>query len=1060
MKTRLFAMLVTVLVLCAFGAAFAQSPLDSVLAKLQVIKAGASVNAWRFVSRDVPSAIAPDYDDSKWVTGSPEYQWGTGPVGWMRTTIVVPESVGGVSVVGSSLTFRAGVDDDGELYVNGKLVQKFHWDQCSVVLSGNVKAGDKYVIVIKCLNSGGPGRLLSASVEYSALGDIRAPVQEFAAELSGAKQFVDREKDKATQDKMNLALSAAASKLDTSALDRGDKQAFLMSMTAARKELGPIAKLAKAYTTHLIGHGHIDMNWLWLWPETLDVCKNTFTTVLKLMDEYPEFRYSQSQASTYIAMEETQPELFKQIQKKVASGQWDITGGTWVEGDMNMASGESIVRQILYAKRYFKEKFNVEPVMCWEPDTFGHAWTIPQILAKSGLKYYYFMRCGRNEPIFWWEGPDGSRVLAYNRGSYNGSIGEDAGDSALDVYNRYGTKDGMFVYGVGDHGGGPTRADIAKAIELEKRSVYPTVKFDTTTGFFSTLEKSGKKFPVIKDELNFVFEGCYTTHSDAKKMNRDLENLLPTAEMFSVIAEPFGFKYPREDFVKAWRNTCFNQFHDIFDGSAIHGSYEYSKGLYEESKKIGDTALQGSLNAIAGDVDTLGMGIPVVVFNPLSWARTDVVRLDVPKSLIGNAFRVSDDKGEVMPSQALDGQIVFTAVDVPSVGYKVYHVYDMKTPLAIQSPDGARVIENEFFKVTLDDKTGAIASIFDKKANREALTGQGDALQCLWEAPHGMSAWGIGAITKTEAAHQVSSSVNSYGPVRILRVKHDYDKSSFVQDIILYTGVPRIDFKMTADWGQTGSSEIGGLMLKVAFPINVKDGKARFEIPFGSIERPANGNEVPGQKWIDVSSGDYGVSLLNDCKYGFDVKDNIMRMTLLRAPDDPDPTSDLGQHEINYSLYPHAGDWKQADTVRRGYEFNNPLIPLVTTPHLGKMPKSYSFLKVEPSNVIVTALKKSESGNNPIMRFYECEGEPCTAELTFGMPATGIWNSDLMERRTAGSSGVKNGHVKVPLRKWEIKTIHVRNVRGDIWGSAGALAIGGAQMQNVMRDIKSSMSKP
>ncbi|MDI6827564.1 MAG: hypothetical protein QME62_03660, partial [Armatimonadota bacterium] len=407
----------------------------------------------------------------------------------------------------------------------------------------------------------------------------------------------------------------------------------------------------KEYSVHLVGHAHIDMNWLWLWPETVEVCKNTFSTMLELMEEYPQFRFSQSQASAYLPIEEQFPDLFKKIRERVKSGQWEITGGTWTEGDLNMASGEAIVRQILYAKRYFLEKFGVEPKICWEPDTFGHAWTIPQILAKSGIKYYYFMRCGKNEPVFWWESPDGSRVLAFNRGSYNGPINESIKDAVIDLAKRYDVKDAMFVYGVGDHGGGPTREDIEKALELGKRKDFPNVKFDTAVGFFDTILAQKKDFPVIRDELNFVFRGCYTSHSDIKKMNRTLENLLPTAELFSAMASPFGFKYPDTDFVIAWRNTCFNQFHDILDGTAIHGSYEYSKQLFDEAHAIGDKALKGALKTLSAEVNTLGAGIPLIVFNPLSWQRTDSVSLPLPENLIGREIGVWDWQNREMPSQ-------------------------------------------------------------------------------------------------------------------------------------------------------------------------------------------------------------------------------------------------------------------------------------------------------------------------------------------------------------------------------------------------------------------------
>ncbi len=1036
MHRRLAFILTILLGLGIAGAVLGQASVDDVIAKLSQMTSGMNVNGWRYVTKDVPEAVQPAYDDSTWQTGNPEFTWSDAPLAWLRTTVTIPERVGGIPVAGSKVVFRAGVDDDGECYVNGELKQKFHWDQCAVTLTESARPGDKYVIVIKGLNAGGPGRLLSASLDYSVLDDIQDKAAGIIGELQDSQKLISAATDKAQQESMQASLNAAVSALDTTALDRGDKQAFLASAADARKKLEPVSRVAKEYTVHLIGHSHIDMNWLWLWPETLDVCRNTFTTVLKLMDEFPEMRYSQSQASTYIAVEEADPQLFAQIQKRVKSGQWEITGGTWVEGDMNMPSGESIVRQILYAKQYFKEKFGVEPIMCWEPDTFGHAWTVPQILAKSGIKYYYFCRCGKNERVFWWEAPDGSRVLAWNRGWYDAGISDRIMDSPLDINQRYGVKDGMFVHGLGDHGGGLTRQDITTAIGFQKRDVFPTVKFDTTSDFYGLLEKSGKSFPVIRDELNFEFQGCYTSHSDIKKWNRTLENLLPAAETFSSLAIPFGFTYPGKDFATAWRNMCFNQFHDIFDGTAIHGSYDYSRKLFDKARGVGDVALARSLSTIMENVNTSGRGIPVVVFNPLSWARTDVVRMAVPESLRGKAIGVRDQHGAEVPAQVLGDQIVFVAKDVPSVGYKVFHIHDLQTRLASLDIGGAGTIENEFFKVTLDDKTGAVSSIFDKKANREVLDGQGDQLQCMTETGGGWSAWNIGDIAKAENAHPVSCTMTSNGPISVIHVKHDYDKSSFIQDIVLYPGVPRIDFRMTADWGQTAAGGTG-LMLKVAFPVDVKDGKARFEIPFGSIERPTNGAEVPAQKWIDISSGDYGVSLLNDCKYGFDVKDNTMRMTLIRTPDDPDPRSDFGRHEINYSLYPHAGDWKQADTVRRGYEFNNPLIPVVATGHAGKMPAEYSFLKVEPSNVIVTALKRAESGDGLILRYYECTGTPGTATITLGTPATDAWKADLMERSTKTSYPIRAGKIQVPVGKWEIGTLLLRNLSypdlGVVW---------------------------
>ena len=1016
----------TLAILCALTAvgARAEIPLADVLAKLRGVASGADVKGWRYTSADVPGAEKPDFDDSAWQTADPEFDYGAVPVAWMRATVEIPRKVGGMPVTGTKVILRAGVDDDGECYVNGDLKQKFHWDQCAVVLTESARPGEKYRVAIKGLNGPGSGRLLFARLEFAALSEMCDDASNLALEIEYADRLASQSPDHQAV-AYRAAVGPAVAAIDLPALDRGDKASFEKSIPVARKALTPVVSDMKALNLHLVGHAHIDMNWLWLWPETVDVCKNTFGTMIKLMDEYPELRFSQSQASTYIAVEEADPSLFARIQDRVRRGQWEVTGGTWVEGDQNMASGESIVRQILYAKQYFREKFGVEPVVGWEPDTFGHAWTIPQIFAKSGIKYYYFMRAGKGEPIFWWEGPDGSRLLAYNRGSYNGSVHDDAGDSVLEMNKKYGVNDGLLVYGVGDHGGGPTRGDISKALVLQKRDVYPTVKFDTAQGFFDAVLAQKTDWPVINGELNTVFEGCYTSHGDIKKMNRVSENLLPTAEMFSALASPYGFLYPGKGFVTAWRNTCFNQFHDIFDGTAIHGSYAYSRKLFDTAYGIGSDALRRSLDAISANVDTTGgKGIPVVVFNPLSWTRTDAVRMPIPDQLRGKYIVVRDAKGAEQSATVREDEVFFTANDVPAVGYKVYYLAEQPPYSTV---GGGDFIDNEFFKVQVDMTTGAVIDIYDKKAGRSILPKgmQADVLQFLHEGPHHMSAWGIGDITKTEAPTLDSVQVISQSPVGILRVKHTFKSSRFTQDIILHPGVPRIDFKMTADWRETGSASSGGAMLKVAFPVDVAEGKATYEIPFGSVERPTGGHEYPGQKWIDLSGKDYGVSLLNDCKYGHDVNGNVMRLTLLRSPDDPDSRSDVGRHDITYSLYPHQGDWRQADSVRRGYELNNPLIPVVAADHAGKLPKEHSFLGVEPSNVIVTALKKAEAGDGLILRFYECEGTPGEATIRFGAKAGSVRETDLMERPTGYRRSVTGGKVRIPLGKWEIKTFHI-----------------------------------
>ncbi|MDO8587800.1 MAG: glycoside hydrolase family 38 C-terminal domain-containing protein [Armatimonadota bacterium] len=985
------------------------------------------IGEWRHTDQNPPAAEQPGFDDSGWKTGKAEFEWGNTKIGWARTRITLPKQLSGFAIDGAKVVLRMSVDDDGEVYVDGKLVQKFHWDEGYATLTEDARPGQTMLVAVKILNTGGPGRVMSAGLQID--NGIVSTARRLSEDYKLSERLLNSNLLPAGPD-YRKALAACNQAIDQAAAGRGDAQAFLASLHQAELQLKPFAEAADDYTCHLIGHAHIDMNWLWLWPETVEICQNTFTSVTDFMDQYPDFTYSQSQAAAYLAVQNTKPELFAKMRKYIKEGRWEITGGTWVEGDVNMASGEAIVRQILYAKQYFREAFGKESEICWLPDSFGHPWTVPQIVKKSGLKYYFFMRCGVGKPVFWWQGIDGSRVLALNL-PYSSAVADWLPFRTIELANEIGTKDIAHVYGVGDHGGGPTRADIEQTIDLGKRMVKPNIKFSTAGDFFESALRQKKDYPVHNSELNFTFPGCYTTHGDAKLINRRSENGLPTAEAFSAIAGLYGKAYPLEGFRESWRRTCFNQFHDILPGSAIHGSYEYSRHLFDKTEKQMSSALNGALQHIAKKADTRARGIPVVVFNPLSWTRTDLVEIACPFSEKESKFHVVDSKGRAYPAQRIGNSLAFAARDVPSLGYSVYWVRSGATrPVAgatraSSTPDNC-VIENEFLRVTVSRRTGAITSIYDKSARREALESEqgGDVLQALTEAPAGMSAWEIGKITDTQSFDKARSvEVLQSGPVvSSVRVDHWFRTSLFAQDIKLVAGSPRLDIRMTADWKEVGNGEKGSTMLKTAFTVNVENGKARFEIPFGSIERKANGDEVPAQKWIDLSNGSYGVSLLNNCKYGHDINGSTMRLTLLRSSYDPDPQPDVGIHDITYSLYPHAGDWRKAGTVRRGYELNNPLIALRTTAHRGSLGSSHSFVSIAQPNLIVTAFKKSEDGKNLVLRFYESSGVPTQARVRVSGAKT--WGqANLMEIPEEKAKAVGKSGIVLPVGKYEIKTL-------------------------------------
>ncbi|MGZ4887208.1 MAG: glycoside hydrolase family 38 C-terminal domain-containing protein, partial [Candidatus Aminicenantales bacterium] len=520
------------------------------------------------------------------------------------------------------------------------------------------------------------------------------------------------------------------------------------------------------------------------------------------------------------------------------------------------------------------------------------------------------------------------------------------------------------------------------------------------------------------------------------------------AERFSALAVAAGYRdyYPERDIDEAWKTTLRNQFHDILDGSSIGPVYEESGRFYREAQSRGQRALDFSLEAILNAADTRGEGIPLAVFNPLFWSRTDPVTAEVvlPKGTEGVTVLTPDEKP--VPVQALgsrtDGdqtrfRVAFLATDVPSFGYRIYRALPEPKgdkPAGGESPSSplsvsASAMENEFFRIAIDPKTGWIKSFYDKRLNKEIFSGPANVLQAVADEPESMSAWELGLKGAPENLGTTGATVEvvEKGPVRaVLRVRTPFRHSLFVQDLILYAGLARLDVRMTIDWQERN------LMIKAAFPLNLKSAQAEFEIPFGSIPRPADGAEVPALRWVDVSdpASGTGLSLLNDSKYGFDVKDATLRMSIVHGATAPDPEADRGRHELLYSLGPHAGTWKEADTTRRGAEFNNALIARTGMTHPGALPAARSFVQAAPANIVLSTLKMESGYNsrNLIVRLYETFGKKTEAKISFPWPVQAV-ETDLIERPVKdaavwSSQGAAN-EIAVPVGPYEIKTLKV-----------------------------------
>ena len=1035
-----------------------------------------SFNDWR-VSPDL-KGFKPNGDPTK--AGFDDSSWETLKLNqhiypdscWIRKEIVMPEKILGKTIRGP-VKFEVSVDDYGYMWINGVSKGYFPWDG-EFELTNDAKPGEQFLIVIKAINTGGPLRLLRAQIASAELQPLRSMVENLCLSMrvgqkllsfdtyqTSSNKRVDPKTDLSSMDKMekrrlNDILQSAAANVDLRSLIDGPMEKFEASLAEVRKQLKPVDAYAKRFTLYFNSNAHIDAAWLWRSKETIEVCKNTFASVINMFNARQDFTYTQSAAAYYDWMERLYPQLFKNIQKWVKDGRWEVVGGMWIEPDCNLPSGESWARHLLYAKSYFRQKLGVDVKIGWNPDSFGYNWNMPQFYQNAGIDAFITQKIGWNDTnvfpyrLFWWEGPDGSRVLSYFPFDYVNEVKN--GYQLVDWLRQFEANTGltkmMILFGVGDHGGGPSMDMLDRIDEFKKLDIFPTVEFGNSTHYLDWIKEHDlSKLPVWKDELYLEYhQGTYTTQANMKKFNRGSEVLLTSAEKFSALASLSGRPYNGAALEEAWKKVMFNQFHDILPGSSIREVYIDATETHKEAQEIGSFELSGSLQKLAQHVNTSNLrgGIPLIIFNPLSWDRTDIVRVALPKADEAE-YAVFDNSGKEVASQAVrtgryQRDLIFLAQQVPSLGYKTYQLKKQK-PAAGALEGTKDRIENKFFAVSIDPQSGWIQSIVDKRNGREVLSGKGNELQLLADYPREYDAWNVGLTGVRYPSTFRKAEIVENGPVRIvLRVSHDYLKpgvkkdyptedfpsSFFTQDIILYNEMDRIDFKTDVDWWEDKT------FLKVAFPVSVVDTVATYEIPYGTIQRSTQMRnswerakvEVPARSWADLSQADYGVSLLNNAKYGYDIKGNVMRLSLLRSPKSPDPTADRGKHSIDFALYPHAGTWREANTVERGYEYNYPLMGVLTYVHKGDLPALQSFVQISPSNLVLTGLKKAEDGEAWIVQWYDAKGEASEATVTFPKPIKKAVVSNFIEEDGAPLVVDKN-QVRVKTNKAGIVTIKV-----------------------------------
>jgi alpha-mannosidase len=1027
---------------------------------------------FRYSTGTASNGESVSLDDSSWQTLQSPNAPPTDAL-WLRKWIEVPKTIDGYDPTGASIWMPQLNRGGMTVYLNGQRVMAGE-DMVPITLFSAAKPGDKVLLAIHMDPSNGPRRFRRIDLHLKFAPNRPDPQVVYTELVSAAVLAPSLSAD-------NLSiLDHAIQDIDLKSLDAGQQDAFDGSINKAKADLTPVSKSLTQVAFHETGNSHIDAAWTWPWTETVDVVRRTFDTQAQLMREYPMYTFTQSAAQYNVWLADKYPRQNDRIAQLIKEGRWEVVGGMWVEPDLNMPDGESLTRQLLIGKRTYKQLYGIDVRIGWNPDSFGYNWQLPQIYKKSGVDYFVTQKMSWNETnqlplkLFWWESPDGSKVLAYfpdGYGNNNFSPLRLANDMAHARTQAPGLDNMMDLYGVGDHGGGATRALLDEGLQWMKPDrIIPTMKFGTAQSFFDdvgsriapdspvwnygTAARGDTKLatppaneitiPTWKDELYLEFHrGVFTTQSDHKRSMREGEEEVLNAEKYASLAWLDGRSYPTTELNDSWKKVLFNQFHDLAAGSGIAVIYKDAQQDYDQVRWATQEISSRSLDTLAARIDTktaaVPASVPLLVFNPLGWERAGLVETDV--QLPGSAADVSilDANGGVLPSQVISSDhatnsfhVLLEVPSVPSIGYKVLRAVPGKRPFASDLKVNGMTLENALLRVVIDPTTGCITSLYDKKSQSESFTkgSCGNELQTFTDKPKMFDAWNIDAnfdqtVTRLDKADSVK--LVESGPVRaVVRVMRTWQNSKFEQDIELYSGMDQVNVVNHIDWHETQ------VLLKAAFDLAASAPFATYEIPYGTIQRPTTRNnswedakfEVPAIRWADLGDGQHGFSLINDTKYGYDTKGSVMRISLLRSSIEPDPHADRGHHDFSYTLYPHSGDWKQALTVQHGYEYNYKLQAVQVDAHAGTLPAVHSFVGVDGQNVVLTAIKKAEDSNALIFRFYEWAGKDSDVVLHVPPGATSAKLTNLMEQPEGSALPIDGGNtIHVPAHPFEIVTV-------------------------------------
>lgn len=993
--------------------------------------------------------------DANWFDYKKGAHWGRKDENyWFKTEFYIPEDL-----AQKDLALIVFTDSDGWdainpqfiVYINKELQQGIDVNHREVLLNKKFDKGEKVRIDFNAY-SGMIDKQLELFVQIAVFNRVVYDLYyDLIVPLKPANLMPPESYDK--HQIINI-LNEAVNLID---LRKPYSDGFYKSCERASKYLkenlyDKFSSFEDVYAT-CVGHTHIDVAWQWTVFQTRQKAARSFLTVLKLMEEYPEYTFMSSQPQLYKFVKEDYPEIYERIKQKIKEGRWEPEGGMWLEADCNLTSGESLVRQILFGKRFFKQEFGVDNKVLWLPDVFGYSAALPQILKKSGIDYFMTTKLSWNQfnkipyDTFMWRGIDGTEVLTHfitakdykSEGfmtTYNAILNPSQIAGAWERYQQKNINNDVLVcFGFGDGGGGPTRDMLENAKRLKDGFGFcPKVRMGKARDYFERLNekvKDNKYLPRWVGELYLEYHrGTYTSMARNKRYNRRSEFAYINAEFISSIAREFGFEYPQNELNKGWEIILLNQFHDILPGSSIKEVYDVSEKEYKKILEKAGQIIQQALKAITSRIKIKNKSL--VVFNPLSFERDEVIefKFDGDK----NICLVDEDGNSYLCKAVDDHKFIACVKGLPPKGYKVFEIIETTTSDKINRGIivEKNMIENKYFKIVLND-SGEIVSFYDKRLNREILQNgkKANRLVAFEDKPMNYDNWDID-IYYTEKSWEVSDveriEVIEDGYIRgILRIHKKFGDSKIIQDIVVYEDVPRIDFKTYVDWKENQ------ILLKAFFPVDVNANKATFEIQYGNVERPTYFNtlwdvakfESVAHKWVDISQEDFGASLLNDCKYGHGVYNNEIGITLIKSGIEPNSQADREEHYFTYSFYPHEGDWKRANTHKMAYSLNVLPFAVIEDPHDGTLPQKMSFISSDQDNVIVEVVKKAEDSDELVVRAYECFNKRTKVNFTFWKQIRKVAECDLLENEIKDIDSCCNNFY-VEFKPYEIKTFKIK----------------------------------